>query len=385
MSFLTYKDARPWAKAIKAAVLARKMPPWFAEQGVGHFKNDRTLTSKEIETLVRWADTGAPEGNPRHAPPPLAFVAGWGIGKPDIVFEMPEAFDVPATGVVDYQWVIIPTGFTEDKWIRTIELRPGDRSVVHHIGLFTRRPGSKWLAEAKPGVPVRKAPGGPESGGSDGLIGEYVPGLPAKPFPAESALLLPAGTDLVLQLHYTPNGKAARDQSKVGIQFASGTPKQRFLFFGLTNDRFVIPPRHAVYRVDAQSTLGTEVRLLALQPHMHFRGKSFEFRAVYPDGRSEILLRVPNYDFNWQLTYELNEEKILPAGTRIEATAIYDNSANNPRNPNPEIEVRPGDQTTDEMMAGVIHLAVAPDFNLMRLFRRPAPPSPYEQQKKSGE
>ncbi len=383
MSFLSYKETRPWAKAMKTAVLARKMPPWFAEPGVGHFRNDRTLLPGEIETLVKWVDSGAREGNPRHAPRPVPFVEGWAVGKPDVVFEMPEPFDVPAAGIVDYQWVILPTGFAEDKWIRSIEVRPGNRSVVHHIGLFTRRAGSKWLAEARPGVPVRKAPGGPESGGSDGLIGEYVPGLPAKPFPAESALLLPAGSDLVLQVHYTPTGTQAKDQSKVGIQFATAPPRQRFLFFGLTNDRFVIPPRQAGHRVEAQTTLGADVRLLDLQPHMHLRGKSFEFRAVYPDGKTEVLLRVPNYDFNWQLTYELAEEKILPAGTRIEATAVYDNSPNNPKNPNPEAEVRAGDQTTDEMMAGVIHLAVAPDFDLRRLFRRPV--TPYQQEKKTGE
>lgn len=375
MPLITYRETRPWAKAMKAAVLTRKMPPWFAEPGVSHFKNDRTLAKQEIDTLVEWADKGAPEGNPDEAPPPLVFTTGWSIGQPDQVFEMPQAFEVPSTGIVDYQWVLLPTRFAEDKWIRAIELRPGNRGVVHHIAAFARRGGSKWLAEAKPGVPVPKAPGGPEAGQSDGLIGEYVPGLPAKPFPDGSALFLPAGSEIVLQLHYTPNGKAASDRSKLGLIFASEQPRSRFFYFGVTNMTFVIPPGEANHSVTARVTLGADVRLIDLQPHMHLRGKSFEFRAVYPDGSQEVLLRVPRYDFNWQLTYEVAGEKILPRGTRIEATAIFDNSPNNPRNPNPEAEVRNGDQTTDEMMAGVMHLALPVDFDLRKLFLRPPSPA----------
>lgn len=373
MSLLTYAEARPWAKAIKQAVLTAKMPPWFADPAVGHFANDRTLPQSEKDTLVRWVDAGAPEGDKKDAPAPLAFVEGWGVGKPDVVYEM-KPFDVPAAGVLDYQWVVIPLDFKEDRWVRAVEVRPGNRSVVHHIGLFARRAGSKWLADAKPGEAVPKAPGGSEGGMSDGIVGEYVPGLAPKTFPEGSAMLIPAGSDLVLQLHYTTNGKATTDRSKVGIFFAPERPKERFLTLGVTNTRYVIPPNAPSTQVDARMTFGSDVRLLYLQPHMHLRGKSFEFRAIYPDGREEVLLRVPKYDFYWQLRYELAGERVLPAGTSIAATAIFDNSANNPRNPDPNAEVRNGDQSTDEMMVGIVHIAIAPDMDMRKLFRRAAVP-----------
>jgi hypothetical protein len=374
MPLLTYTETRPWSKAIKQAVVTRKMPPWFAEAGTGRFHNDRSLSQNEIDTLVRWVDARAPEGNPKDAPAPAAFVEGWGIGLPDAVFEMPAAFDIPASGVVDYRWVVIPLGFKEDRWIRAIEVRPGNRAVVHHIAAFSRRPGSPWLADVQPGVMVPKAPGVSEFGMADGIVGEYVPGLPAKPFPGESAMLIPAGSDIVLQLHYTPDGKATADRSKFGMIFAKEPPQQRFLYLGVATTTFVIPPNDPSVRVDAQMTFGTDVRLLDLQPHMHLRGKSFEFRATYPDGTEETLLRVPKYDFNWQITYELAGEKLLPAGTKITATAVYDNSPNNPRNPNPNVEVRNGDQSTDEMMAGVIHVAVPRDVDFRKLFRRSETP-----------
>ena len=372
MSLLSYADARPWAKSIKTAVLSRKMPPWFADREVGHFGNDRTLPKNEIDTLVNWVDGGAPEGNAKDAPKPLEFVQGWGVGTPDAVYEMAQPFEVPANGVVDYQWVVIPLGFKQDRWIRAIELRPGNRQVVHHIGAFLRMGGSKWLADAPPGVAVPKAPGGSEAGMSNGIVGEYVPGLVGKTFPEGTAMLLPAGSDIVLQLHYTPNGKAASDRSKIGLYFAPGPPKQRFLTLGVATLDFTIPPNTPATQVVAKTTFGSDVRLLYLQPHMHLRGKSFEFKATYPDGREEALLRVPQYDFNWQLRYELAGNKVLPAGTTITATAVFDNSANNPRNPNPNVEVRNGEQSSDEMMVGIIHVAIPLDLDMRRLLRRAA-------------
>jgi hypothetical protein len=343
---------------------------------VGHFINDRTLPQAEKDTLVRWAETGAPEGDPKDAPSPLKFVEGWGIGTPDSVYEMAKPFDIPATGLLDYQWVVIPLGFKEDRWVRAMEVRPGNRSVVHHMAVFARRPGSIWLADAKPGEAVAKAPGGSEGGMSDGIIGEYVPGLAPKTFPEGSAMLIPAGSDMVLQLHYTPNGKATTDRSKIGLFFAPEPPRQRFLTYGITNMRYVIPPNAPSVRVDARTTFGSDVRLLYLQPHMHLRGKSFEFRAIYPDGREEVLLRVPGYDFYWQLRYELPADTVLPAGTTVTATAIYDNSPNNPRNPDPTVEIRNGDQSTDEMMIGLIHIAVPLGLDMRKLIRRAA--APYE-------
>jgi len=373
MSLLSYADARPWARSIKEAVLTRKMPPWFADPSIGHFKNDRTLPQTEKDTLVRWVEAGAPEGNAKDAPRPLHFVEGWGVGKPDEVYEM-KPFDIPATGVLDYQWVVIPLGFKEDRWIRAIEMRPGNRSVVHHIAVFERRAGSRWLADAKPYEAVPKAPGASEGGMSDGIIGEYVPGLVPKTFPEGTAMLITAGSDLVLQLHYTPNGKATTDRSKIGIFFASGPPKERFFTLGIINSKYVIPPNAPAVHVDAKATFGSDVRVLYLQPHMHLRGKSFEFRATYPDGREEVLLRVPNYDFFWQLRYELAADTAMPAGTTVAAYAVFDNSPNNPRNPDPNAEVRSGDQSTDEMMVGIVHLAIDPKMDLRKLTRRSPPP-----------
>lgn len=374
VSMLTYKDTRPWAKAMKAAVVARKMPPWFADAKPGHFRNDATLPQQEVDLISLWADQGAAEGNPADAPKPLVFTQGWNIGTPDRVFEMPTAFEVPAKGSVDYQWIVIPTGFTEDKWLEAVEVRPGDRSVVHHIIAFYRRPGSKWLADAPPGVPVPKASNSSETGMSDGSIGGYVPGLPPRALGKNRALLLPAGSDLILQLHYTASGKPAQDLSKVGIIFAKQPPKERHVGIAVGNGKFVIPPGHPNYRVDGEITLGSDLRVLDFTPHMHLRGKSYEYTAIYPDGREEKLLSVPKYDFNWQLTYELTEERVLPKGTRIHATAYFDNSANNPFNPDPKAEVRFGDQTWDEMMVGFFSVAVPTDFNLRNLLQQPPKP-----------
>jgi hypothetical protein len=374
-SMLTYREARPWASAMKRAVVSRQMPPWHADPSVGHFQNDRRLTDAEIDTIARWADAGAPEGDPTSAPPPLTFLEGWNIGSPDRVLEMPQAFDVPAEGTIEYQWIVLPTGIDKDTWIEGVEVRPGDRSVVHHVIAFYRRPGSRWLADAKPGIPTPKASGDSEAGMSDGAIGGYVPGLPATRLRPGRAVFLPAGSDIVLQMHYTAVGKAARDRTKVGIVFARHDVTERSFQLGVVNASFVIPPGDANYRVDADLTVDTDVRVVGFTPHMHLRGKSFEYRAVLPDGSREVLLRVPKYDFNWQLTYDLAEERVFPKGTRFEATAIFDNSPGNKFNPDPSASVRFGDQTWDEMMVGFIDIAIEPDQDLAKLVRMPARPT----------
>jgi hypothetical protein len=379
MPLLTYKDARPWAKAMKEAVLTRKMPPWSADSSVGHFKNDRHLRDAEIDTLAKWADAGAPEGNPKDAPPPLEFTEGWAIGKPDLILGMSAPFEIPATGVLDYQWILVP-GFKEDKWVQAFEVRPGNRSIVHHVAAFWRRPGSPWMADAKPGVPVAKPSNAAETGASDGIIAEYVPGIPPLVLPKGYALFLPAGSDIMLQVHYTPNGKATQDLSRLGFIFAPAPPEYRVITYGVGSFSLKIPPYEPDYRVQAASTFGTEVRVLGINAHMHLRGKSADVKATYPDGRVEELLRIPKYDFNWQITYEPEGELRLPAGTKIEAFSAYDNSANNPHNPDPSKEVRWGDQTSDEMMAVYMHLAMPVGVDPRALFRRaPAyPPKPGE-------
>jgi hypothetical protein len=374
-SMLTYKDTRPWASAMKRAVVSRQMPPWHAEPGIGHFANDRRLNAAEIETIARWADAGAPEGDPAKAPAPLAFLEGWNIGQPDRIFEMPEPFQVPATGTIDYQWIVLPTGLDKDRWVEGLEVRPGDRSVVHHVIAFYRKPGSKWLADAKPGVPTPKGSGDSEAGMSDGSIGGYVPGLPAARLRPGRALLLPAGSDIVLQMHYNATGRAASDRTKVGVVFARQEVVERSFALPVGSTTFVIPPGEANYRVDADLTVDTDVRVVGFTPHMHFRGKSFEYRAVLPDGSREVLLRVPKYDFNWQLTYDLAEERVFPKGTKFEATAVFDNSPGNRFNPDPKASVRFGDQTWDEMMVGFIDIAIKPDQNLRTLIRIPPKPT----------
>ena len=373
MSLLTYRDARPWAKAIKQAVLTRKMPPWSADGSVGHFRNDRRLNEGEIDKLAKWVDSGAAEGSSKDAPPPLQFAEGWAIGKPDTVLEMPVDFEIPAQGVMDYQWILIP-GFKEDRWIQAFEVRPGNRAIVHHVAAFWRRPGSPWMADAKPGVPTPKPSSAPETGAADGIIAEYVPGIPPLVMPKGYAMMLPAGSDILLQVHYTPNGKATTDRSRVGFIFEPEVPEYRVITFGMAALQLKIPPYDSNYRAQATATFGTDVRLLGINPHMHLRGKSAEINVTYPDGRTEPLLRVPKYDFNWQITYEPEGDIRLPAGTRIEAVSFYDNSPNNPFNPDPAKEVRWGDQTYDEMMAVFMHLAMPASVDPRMLYRRPSYP-----------
>src|SRR5713226_5495692 len=240
MSFLTYNEVRPWAKAIREAVLTKKMPPWFADPHYGKFSNDRSLTKEEIDTLVSWVDGGVREGDPKDAPAPVAWVDGWSIGKPDAVFEMPHDFDVPAAGTIEYQYIVIPSGFTKDTWVQAAEARPGNRKLVHHIIAFVRPPGSKWLSEAKPGVPFvpeakkddekKKKKNDEErddSAASPELLIGFAPGLVPMTLPSSQAKLVKAGSDFVFQLHYTATGKAGTDRSRIGVIFAKERPKER--------------------------------------------------------------------------------------------------------------------------------------------------------------
>jgi hypothetical protein len=379
MSFLTYEQVRPWAKAIREALLTHKMPPWPADPHYGHFSNDRSLSREEIDTLVSWVDTGAREGDRAEAPPPVQFTDGWGIHKPDAVFEMPQAFDVPGSGTIDYQYIVIPSGFTEDKWIQESEARPGNRKLVHHIIAFIRPPGSDWLRDAKPGIPFvpakedREARKKRRQKDSDTpqpeLLVGFAPGLPPGILPAGQAKLVKAGSDFVLQMHYTANGTAGTDRSRIGLVFAKEPPKERVFTAAATNDKFVIPPGAGNEEVESEITLQEPAKLVDMMPHMHLRGKDFVYTAYYPTGESEVLLKVPKYDFSWQLFYYLADQKVLPAGTRIHCVAHFDNSSNNPANPDPTKEVRWGDQSWEEMMIGWFDLAIAPDKNPMDLFK----------------
>jgi len=385
MSLMSYSEVRPWAKAIKTAVLTKKMPPWNADPHYGHFSNDRSMSQAEIEAVTAWVDAGAPAGDPKDAPKPRQFTDGWQIGQPDLVIPMPTAIDVPASGVVDYTYIVIPTGFTEDKWVQFAEIRPGARAAIHHILAFVRPAGSRWLKEAKPGVPYiperwnapnRQAKREQAAQGNleDQLPGEmlvgYAPGVPAAKCKPGEAKLLPAGSDIVLQLHYTPNGKATTDQSKVGLIFAKGPVERRIMTMSAMNVFIKIPAGDPNYEAHSHLTLTEPVNLVNLAPHMHLRGKDFLYKAVYPTGESQVLLSVPHYDFNWQLSYVEEQELPLPKGTRIECTAHYDNSANNAANPDPTQEVRWGDQTFEEMMIGFFDVSFDAKKNPPPLYPR---------------
>jgi hypothetical protein len=388
MSFLTYETARPWAKGIKTAVVTKKMPPWFADPHYGKFANDRSLSQAEIDTLVSWVDTGAQAGNPKDAPKPTEWVEGWRIPKPDMVLSMTVPFEVPASGTIDYQYIVVPTGFTEDKYVQLAEARPGNPALVHHIIAFIREPGSPWMKDAKPGVPVvprerqRQAEAsGNQNRNQDGggfggdFLAGYAPGTLPNIMKPGQAKLVKAGSDIVLQMHYTANGKAGSDISKIGIVFATVKPTERVLTLAAVNGNFAIPPGDPNYRVDSKITLQDDSTLVNLLPHMHFRGKDFEYRVTYPSGEKETLLSVPHYDFNWQLTYDLAQPKLLPKGTVIECTAHYDNSANNKYNPDPTKEVHFGEQTWEEMMFGFFDVSVPMNKTVMDLMRpkKPAP------------
>ncbi len=358
---LTFDQVRPMATSIKRVVQQKIMPPWFADPQYGHFANDRSLSAKEISTLVAWVNAGAPEGDPKDLPPSVDFLEGWGIPKPDVIFQLPRPFPIPASGVVEYQYVIIPTGFTEDKWVQMAEARPTNRPMVHHIIAYVREPGSSYFKDQKPGVffeaPPSKAEEKTDTSAlpSDFLIG-YAPGQPAEVLGPGQAKLIKAGSDIVLEVHYMPMGTPTTDQTKVGLVFAKEPPKERVLTLSAVNGTFKIPPGDPNYRVDASFEIATDLKLAGLHPHMHTRGKDFEYRIVYPDGRTETILRVPKYNWRWQLWYNLAQPMVLPKGTRIECTAHFDNSADNPENPDATKTVIWGQQSWDEMMVGFFNL-----------------------------
>jgi hypothetical protein len=379
MPLLTYQQARPWAKAMKQAVLSKKMPPWFADPQYGHFRNDRSLAQKDIDTLVSWVDAGAPEGDSKDMPKPLEFVDGWNIGKPDMIYEMPAAFSVPASGTIEYQYVILPYKFTEDRWIQAAEVRPGNRTVVHHVIAYIRDGNSKWMRDKQPGVifvPEPDSKGERPSLSGDMLSG-FAPGLPPAVLEPGQGRLIKAGSDIVLQLHYTANGHAGEDRTKVGVLFCKQPPAQRVMTLAASNNKFAIPPGDSNYRVDAEFELAHEAKLSALLPHMHLRGKDFEYRVIYPTGETTTILRVPHYDFGWQLWYDPVTDIVVPKGSKIAVTAHFDNSPNNRNNPDPTKEVKWGDQSWEEMMIGFFDVTIPADLDPKQLFpeRKKNPPS----------
>jgi hypothetical protein len=351
MSLLTYEDARKAAKRMGEALTLGTMPPWFADPGVNHFANDRTLSPADLQTVMAWLDGGTPAGNPKDAPPPRSFVEGWSIGKPDLVVELPKPFKVPAHGTIEYQFVVLPLGFSEDKWVEAFEIRPGDRRVVHHVTAVLREAGSKWLTEVPAGVMRPKRGEAIESTGlqsSDGSVGSYTPGQPPLQLRPGRAMRIPAGADLVLEIHYTTNGSPTEDRTRAGFIFARQPPTEIVRRFTMVNTRLAIPPGDSHYRVAAAATLKSNIKLISIQPHMHLRGKSADVTVALFNGGSRTLLKVSNYDPLWQLRYNLADEIELPYGTRFDADWGFDNSRHR-YNPDPTATVHWGDQTWEEM------------------------------------
>ena len=337
MSLVTYEDARPWARAIMQRVVKRQMPPWSADSPPGTFKNDPRLAQKDIDTIVAWVNGGAPRGNQADLPPVPKFADDWTIGKPDAVFTMSEEFKVPTEGTIPYQYVRVPTNLTEDKWIQAIEIKPGNRAVVHHVIANVQPAGLSATDERNAG---RVSLGG-TTPNKPGIV--YEPGV---------ARRLPAQSEIILQMHYTTNGEPATDRTSIGVIYAKEPPKKTLGGGRVLSLTFAIPPGAESHEVRASVTIPQDSLLAMMTPHMHVRGKDMTYVAHYPDGRTETLLSVPKYDFNWQITYELAQPKLLPKDTRLEVIAHFDNSARNLYNPDPTQTVRWGDQTWEEMMIG---------------------------------
>lgn len=350
MPLLTYQDARPWAKAIRTAVASRRMPPWFADPRYGRFANDPSMTQTEIDTLVNWADNGALEGDPQDLPPPVQWPeGGWQI-QPDVIVSLP-AYHVPPKGIVEWIYVTVPSGFAKDTWVASLEILPGDPAVLHHAGVFFQ----PHPIDAQDGKPAVADP--PVDLGA--LSAVYLPGFRAMDYRRyDAAQLVPAHTDLVLQMHYTPNGKAVTDVTRIGFTLAKEPPRRRFIAYSpqppAISDRrvFRIPAGDANWRSPpVDGVFHANAELVWFLPHMHLRGKDMTYSLTYPDGRSEIALSVPKYDFAWQIGYDTASPIRIAKGTRLHVDAHFDNSANNPANPDPARDVYGGTQTWEEMMA----------------------------------
>jgi hypothetical protein len=367
MSLITYEQARPWARAIEKRVSEGTMPPWFAEAPDGTFANERKLTAQEKDVILRWIAGGAPAGDQSDLPAPPTFVEGWTIGKPDVVFEMAEDYQVPASGAVAYEYFYVPTNLTEAKWVEAIEIRPGNRALVHHALAFYQAP-----PDTSPGKPVLKLPSHmklppritgarppQESKVPSRLIATYTPGSGPMRLKPGAAMRLEPGGVIELQMHYTTNGTVGTDRTRVGLIFAGQPPSREVRATHFFNAQFTIPAGAADYRVDSEVGFAEDVTLWGVFPHTHLRGRRWEYKLELPDGTVKPLLSVPRYDFNWQTYYAFKEPIVVPRGSRILSAAWYDNSAANRANPDPKTAVKWGDQTWEEMQYTGLLFSVA--------------------------
>ena len=407
MSLLTYKDARPWAKAIASKVADGTMPPWHADPRYGTFVGARGLSVAHKETIATWVAAGAPEGKASDLPPTPVYTDEWNIGTPDAVLSMTEDYPIPATGEIPYQYLVVPANFAEDRFITDWEIRPGDRRAVHHLLLYLLAPkdvveaqmkrmqaamlqrmfGPKPAANAapRPAPPVEMAccfqiPDGEEGGrplppgqrkdpgpnyrarpqGMTAGMGGFSPGGSIRRFPEGMGMRIPAGYSLVFQMHYTAYGKATTDRSRIGLKFAKTPPKTILNTMALINASLSIPAGASDHLVENTMTFNRDTMIYSLIPHTHVRGTGWHYEATYPDGRKEVILSVPKYDFNWQHEYVFSTPLMLPAGTKLLAKAWYDNSPRNKSNPDPTQQVTWGDQTWEEMMYTSITFSFAP-------------------------
>ena len=341
-SMTNYDEVAGWGEMINEVVQERRMPPWHAEPGIGEFSNDAHLSNDELKLVSAWVEAGCPEGDPADLPEPKQFTKGWMLPRePDqIVYFGDEPVDVMAEGTEPYRHYTVDPGFTEDKWVQWAECMPGNPLVVHHIIVFVKPPESKERSR------------NPDIRGF-GFLPGFAPGTRPMVFPPGTAKKSPAGSKLVFQMHYTPCGSPQKDLSSIGLIFMDEDEVEHVAATTNTADHeFAIPPHDANYRSDAERTLTRDTLLLSMFPHMHLRGKSFRYEVTYPDGREEVLLDVPRYDFNWQNNFILAEPKLLPKGTKMHCTAYFDNSSDNLANPDPTETVRYGPQTWEEMMIG---------------------------------
>jgi hypothetical protein len=393
MSFMTYTETRPYARAIAKAVAAKTMPPWFADPTVGHFKNAKVLSEREISTITAWSDGGALEGNAKDRPAPVEFGDGWTIGPPDIIITMPKDIEVPASGVIDQSNVLVYAHFDRDMWVKAAEVRPGNPKIVHHMKAWIRPPNSSWMKDAPEGVlynPPRGAQGfdgvAPQEPAKSAtgyypvqdILAKYNPGVEGQEFTTGGAAkFIAAGSDIVFEAHYTASGKPETDRSSVGIVLAQAPPKQRHLTTTAISARnFEIPPGAPNHEIRGETVVNEAAKLVWVQPHMHYRAKDFELTVVYPSGEEQTVLRVPTYRFDWQIGYELAEPLDLPKGTKVKSVAHYDNSPANKFNPDTTKTVRYGPQSWDEMHVTFVGILQDAKANPARTFggavRRPA-------------
>ena len=341
----SYDQVRAWSKAIHKQVHEGRMPPWGLDPEVGEWSNDPTFTEEERAKLYGWLDGGMPKGDPKDMPKPLEFHEDWSIGKPDIIYEMPKEIVIPAEGVMDYQYHVTEMNVEEDMYVQALEVLPGNRRVVHHIIVFLQPPSAVASAMS--------------DGFTNTMLDVYAPGSPAGVNPPGVARLIPAGSTLMWQIHYTPTGEEERDRSKFGIILAKEKPKELMRTATVVNANFEIPPFDDNYRVESSMTIPQDATIYSYTPHMHYRGKAMDFYLTTPGGEEELACSIPKYDFNWQLDYFLEEPLSVPAGTEVRVVAHFDNSKNNPFNPDPSKTVRWGEQTWEEMMMGGLYLSWA--------------------------